>query len=547
MSATTTTATTTTTTTNTTTTQLPGLQAARPGDPATRGVVLAVYAPFGSDALLSTYPDGESTTLAQHPLLRHLAEVAAAGTHVVALLDRVDDDTQLVEIDAFEPARVRITPRWKQDMADVHTLAGFLRHAHRNHPEAAIVLALEGHGAGFLPEIDRRQLSAANLTRGGQIEWRLTGEGGAPTLPQGSPILPQGSPILPQGSPILPQGSPILPANHMPLSTWALGEGLRRAQAAGVPRLAAIHFNNCFNMAVELLHTVAPYAQVATGYPNYNFFTAGAAYPAVFRQWQQAGSASALQVGHWLADGNRAVLAAKGNHPTAGCVIELARLHEITERLDDLADALLAALRTPGGLLSRQAVVQHIRSAIVQAQQYDTEAGPTLDTPDELTDLHSLARTLMDQDFGPFRVHEAAARLRHALQGIKRYGDSDTPWLAPGVRWDFSEKTLAMNIFLPDPLLQGHWDWRSPFYLDVNPDPTLPRVQPHIIDFVKTTDWVDFLIEYHKGTTFKSLRAAAIPEFPVFNERYQAPEPPRPPQGGDDGGCDHGKQPSPQR
>jgi hypothetical protein len=291
-------------------------------------------------------------------------------------------------------------------------------------------------------------------------------------------------------------------------------------------------------MAVEVLHTVAPYASCATGYPNYNFFTAGAAYPAVFGQLRQAGTASALQLANWLADGNHALLAAKGNHPTAGCVVELARLHEITERLDDLADALLAALRTPGGSGARQTVVQHIRHAIVRAQQYDTEDGPTLEAPDELTDLHSFAQALMGQDFGPYRVHEAAARLRHALQGIKRYGDRDTPWLAPGVQWDFSEKTLAMNIFLPDPLLRGHWDWRSPFYLDVNPDPSLPRVQPQIIDFVKVTDWVDFLIEYHKGSEFKSLRAAAIPEFPTFNARYEPRKPrPQPGAGSNDPAC----------
>ncbi len=51
-----------------------------------------------------------------------------------------------------------------------------------------------------------------------------------------------------------------------------------------MPRLAAIHFDNCFNMSVEVLHTVAPHADYATGYMNYNFFTAGAAYPKVFER-----------------------------------------------------------------------------------------------------------------------------------------------------------------------------------------------------------------------------------------------------------------------
>jgi hypothetical protein len=86
-----------------------------------------------------------------------------------------------------------------------------------------------------------------------------------------------------------------------------------------------------------------------------------------------------------------------------------------------------------------------------------------------------------------------------------------------------------MNIFLPDPLRKGLWDWRSPYYLDVNPDPTRPRVQPHIIDFVKITDWVDFIIEYHKDVPFVGLLPAEIPEFPVFNARFEPPKRPNDP------------------
>jgi hypothetical protein len=80
---------------------------------------------------------------------------------------------------------------------------------------------------------------------------------------------------------------------------------------------------------------------------------------------------------------------------------------------------------------------------------------------------------------------------------------------------------LAMNIFLPDPALQGLWDWRAPFYLEVNPDPTRPRIQPHIIDFVKVTDWVDFIIEYHKDVAFNALLPALLPVFPTFNAAFK--------------------------
>jgi hypothetical protein len=503
---------------------LPRLLPEKSGDAATTDSVLfAVYAPFGSDENLSTYPEGRSQTLAQHPLVQGLLKVAAQGIHVAALIDRAQDDTWLVEIEAGQPAGARFTSRWKQDMSSPANLAGFLRHAHQSRPGAAIVLALEGHGAGYLPEIDRRQLSAAHLTRHGAFEWRIGADAGAPILPAGSPLLPAGSPLLPAGSPLLPAGSPLLPTNHMPMSTWGLGAALKAATDAGVPRLSVIHFDNCFNMSVEVLHTVAPYAEYAAGYPNYNFFTAGESYPEVFAKLAQQGVASAQDLAHAFAEGNRAILEGKGNHPTVGGVVRLARLHAIAECVDDLSDALLGALRGAPDAAQRQTLVQRIRSAIVLAQQYDTEAGFRLETPDQLTDLFSFANALLNFDFRPYPVHPAARALKDALQGIKAYGSNDQPWVAAGsgITWNFDSPYLAMNIFLPDPLLRGLWDWRSPFYLDVNPDPTLPPVQPHIIDFVKVTDWVDFIVEYHKDSQeWVRLLPASIPEFPVFNAAF---------------------------
>ncbi|MCW5667209.1 MAG: hypothetical protein KIT35_25510 [Piscinibacter sp.] len=507
---------------------LPRLLPEKPNDPArTDSVLLAVYAPFGTDPVLSTFPDGDSQTLAQHPLVQGLLKVADAGVHVCALIDRVDDDTWLVEIEAGKPAGMVVTSRWKQDMSQPRNLAGFLRHAHRSRPTAAIVLALEGHGAGFLPEIDRTQLDTATLTDNGRFEWRFDDDSAAPVLPGDAPLLPGGSPMLPGGSPMLPGGSPMLPANHMPLSTWGLGAALRMALEAGVPRLSVIHFDNCFNMSVEVLHTVAPYADYATGYPNYNFFTAGAPYPGVFDKLRQQGSATAQQLALWFAEGNHAILQAKGNHPTAGCVVRLARMGAIAERVDDLADALLAAMRSAPGAEQRKVVVQRIMNAIILAQQYDTESGFSLETPDQLTDLYSFASQLLKFDFRPHPVHPACRALQDALKGIKVYGDADQPWVADGtgITWNFGSPLLAMNIFLPDPLLRGVWDWRSPFYLDVNPDPARPPVQPHIIEFVKVTDWVDFLIEYHRDSpldgSYVRLLPAAIPEFPVFNASFK--------------------------
>ena len=495
---------------------LPRLLPDKSGDGArTDSVLFAVYAPFGSDETLSTYPDGSSRDLAQHPLYQGLLKVAAQGVHVAALIDLARDDTYLVEIEGGKPADVKVTSRWKQDMTSPNNLAGFLRHAHQGRPNAAIVLALEGHGAGYLPEIDRRQLSLRTLTRNGDFHWKLDVDGG-------QPLLPTGSPLLPTGSPLLPTGSPLLPANHIPLSTWGLGAALKAALDAGVPKLSVIHFDNCFNMAVEVLHTVAPYADYATGYPNYNFFTAGEGYPGVFARLAQQGAASAQDLAHWFAEANRQILEAKGNHPTLGCVVRLARMHAIAECVDDLADALLAALRSAATPQARQTVVQRIRSAIVLAQQFDTDSSFRLEAPDQLTDLFSLANALLSFDFRPHPVHPAARALKDALQGIKAYGSTDQPWVAAGttITWNFSSPYLAMNIFLPDPLLRGLCDWRTPFYLDVNPDPTLPPVQPAIIEFVKVTDWVDFLIEYHRDAPAPKLLPAAIPEFPVFNAKF---------------------------
>ncbi|TXC66662.1 hypothetical protein FSC37_15125 [Piscinibacter aquaticus] len=73
---------------------LPRLWPEESGDSTpTDSVLLAVYAPFGTDETLSTYPEGSSQTLAQHPLYQGLLKVAAQGIHVAALIDRVDDDT----------------------------------------------------------------------------------------------------------------------------------------------------------------------------------------------------------------------------------------------------------------------------------------------------------------------------------------------------------------------------------------------------------------------------------------------------------------------
>lgn len=491
------------------------------GLPLGTGVVLAVFAPFGMDDTLSRFPDGQTASVVSHPLVGALLQVAGSGTHVVALIDRTDDDTWLLEIPAFA-AEPRVVSRWKQDMASWRSLSGLLVHASQCHPGAALVVALEGHGAGYLPEIDRRQQTPERVTEGGRFEWHFSDQDAAP-------VLPGGFPILPGGFPILPGGFPILPTNALPLSTWGLGRALAAARERGAARPAVIHFNNCFNMSVEVLHTVAPHADFATGYCNYNFFTAGAAYPAVFAALRDKGSAPARELARWFAEQNHAQLLHKPRHPTVAGVVELARMPGIADGLDRLADAMLAALQ--GASVDRRpSVIEMIQSAIAKAQQYDSEPGWQLETPDQLTDLFSLAACLADAAAGCPEVRDAAQALARLLAGIKVYGDDDVPWLDDSgqIRWDFSASTLAMNIFLPDPLRTGQWDWRSPYYVDVNPPQSPPPLQPGVIDFLKETNWVDFLVEYHREVPFRAFHVGRIPRQPVFDTRDETPpvEPP---------------------
>lgn len=471
----------------------------------TTGVTFVVYAPFGTDAELSTYPDGNSHAVATHPLVLGLEQVAADGVNVCLLIDRVDDDTWLVDIPAGKPKV--LTSRWKHDMQSPRTLAGLLRYAAGRYPSSALVLALEGHGAGYIPELDVSKLDVEHLTDGGDagaIEWKIDEH-------KGAPLLPMGSPLLPMGSPLLPMGSPLLPVNHYPISSWGLAWALRTALPVAPRRLGVIHLNNCFNMSVELLHTIAPYADFATGYINYNFFTAGASYPAVSERLKKKGIAGTAELARWFAEANRDTLAAVPQHPTVGAAMRLAKMGPVAAAIDALAKALIIAL-TGATPAERPSVVGKIRDAIRKAQQYDTVETQLLDAPDELTDIASLATRLLTFDVNAAQVQAAANAVLAAVAGVKVYGANDFPWTSPTTRWNFSRSDLAMNILCPDPTLIGLWDWRSPYYLQKTPQPA----QPQVIGFLSSTAWVDFIIEYHRDVPFIGLRPAAIPRYPAF-------------------------------
>ena len=230
----------------------------------TDSVVFAVYAPFGTDPVLSGFPDGKRKSIRQQPLVRHLLNVARQGAHVTALIDLHDDDSYLIEIPAFEPKRMAIHSAWKQLMSAPQALAGFLRRTHQRFPCSTLVLALEGHGAGYLPDIDGSAITPESTSGKGAIDWRLSGASAEPVNSgTGAPVL--GVAVYPE----LPVESPEIHPVALPMSTWGLGFALRSAIKDGVPKPAVIHFNNCFNMSVEVLHTVATHADFATGYANY--------------------------------------------------------------------------------------------------------------------------------------------------------------------------------------------------------------------------------------------------------------------------------------
>jgi hypothetical protein len=300
-----------------------------------------------------------------------------------------------------------------------------------------------------------------------------------------------------------------------------------------VPKPAVIHFNNCFNASVELLHTVAPYADYATGYANYDFFLAGQAYPQVFRNLRLAGSTTAEQLAKWFALENGKVLHNKGNHPIIGATVRLSRMKTVVAAIDALSVELTKALRSPGGA----AVRARVKAAAIAAQHYDTEPGYELKVPDQFVDIASFAVAVQAQ-FGPGPVDAAAAALQAALANFWQFGDVDWPWMAhdPHVIYDFSDKRLGLNIFFPDPALDGKWDWRSPYYLSGTVNPKKPPAHRHVIPFLadmrlQRPRWVEFIVEYHQETPFIGFFPARAPFFPIFDVKFD----PR----GDTGGGDN--------
>ena len=281
--------------------------------------------------------------------------------------------------------------------------------------------------------------------------------------------------------------------------------------------LAVIHFANCFNLSVEVLHTVAPHAEAASGYCSTNFFSGAGSYPQVFRRLALDGAVSPEVLAGWFVDENHQLLQARGRHPLVGGALSLSRMPAIAQAVERLSDALLSELRSTK---HPKRARRRISNAMVKAQQYDTNGDLSLEGPDQLTDLGSLAHWLATDLEDWVAVHAAATELRTLLAGIKRVGDTDSPWMdeTGQVVWDFSDPHLAMNIFLPDPMRSGQWDWRTPFYVDINPGQGPARLQVGVVPFLHETNWVEFLREFHSETVFRSISVPGLFTVPTVRQ-----------------------------
>ena len=138
-------------------------------------------------------------------------------------------------------------------------------------------------------------------------------------------------------------------------------------------------------------------------------------------------------------------------------------------------------------------------------------------------------------------IANAARDVSDAVAGVWEWGDNDWPWMGhdPNLRYDFSDKQLGLNIFFPDPVLDGVWDWRSPYYLSGTVDPNKPPAHRHVIPFLadvagKPPAWVEFIVEYHRTTKLAGFFTPRPFVFPAFNRNYD-PKPdldPKNPNGG---------------
>lgn len=478
---------------------------------AHHAITLAVYAPL--DKEMSHYPTqrDQLPDINASNVVLGLFEVSKKNVHVTALIDRTENCSWEIDIPPGGPVQVKRLNKI-DDMSNPKHLSNLVHRAMTVNASAQVVLCLEGHGAGYVPDVDADRLTEqamAALSPDSVVRWQLPDE----------PLTPDGRPILPMTHPVS-DVTPAKAADLGVLSTWGIGQALGSARAlpdVEKRKIAVIHFNNCFNMAVEVLHTVEPHAHYAVGYMNYNFFSACESYPGVFEALRAMSNPRISDLAKLFAEHNRQVLAPSSagennENPTTGAVIALRRMPGIAAAIDAFAHELIAALR--GNILL-------IKGAIKDSQQYDTggdgsdSAGSKwiLEVPDQLTDIRHFAKLMSERAKSIPNLAAAAHTLYEALDGIKQYGEEGKPWVGGGAHWSFKDAPLAMSIFCPDPSLTGLWDWRAPYYL-LGDEPTLQNVIPFFASNASNA-WVQFIIEYHRNVPLVKYLPIEIAKYPM--------------------------------
>lgn len=451
-------------------------------------IVFAVYAPFGTDDRLSQQAD---------PFISNLAATAVPGfVHIVALVDN-KNATRLIEI---TDGSLQETCLSKRDMGDPQTLIDFMAYVQAAHPSTRVVLSLEGHGGGYIPDVDPSEIKPT--------KWST------PTSDGDIPL--QATPTAKGLEPPLPMGSPELSGQEL-MSTYDLYEALDHITLSGTNKIDLLVLNNCFNLSVEVLATVAPFAEYAVGYPNYNFFSKGVPYQEVFSG--ETENTPTLEFAQKFAVTNRAYLHSistpPNEHPTIGGVVTLTQMYTITAYIDVLARELITAVN--------QGFSENIALAIETSQKYDTTSCQEdmhpefeLGVPDAFTDLHDFAGKLMETFSGisASGVYTAAQDLYNATRNIQVYSDGGLhPWVHQDLDyfWEFPSQ-LSLNIFLPIPNHHDFWDWRTLFYVGA---PNRHANGLNTIDFVRTNHWREFLVTFYAQDDFAGIMRPCVPPAPL--------------------------------
>ena len=118
---------------------------------------------------------------------------------------------------------------------------------------------------------------------------------------------------------------------------------------------------------------MGPWTDFATGYANYDYYTAGAANPLAFR-WlrSQPGSVTAEALARRFAEANPSD-PDEPNQPSIGATVPLRRMKPARQ---PSTGSRISSRRVPApALAEREQARAAVRAAAVASQHYDTEPG----------------------------------------------------------------------------------------------------------------------------------------------------------------------------